>query len=94
MPVAEQAGVADVSKISFRRVDMSVATISSAAGVRPNRDRSILRRAYDGMINARARRVKSQVNAHLLGMDDKTLKSLGFSRAELEREGVDATPLF
>lgn len=73
---------------------MTSIPFSPDMGVRASSDKSVWRRAYEGLINARARRVQLHVNAHLLGMDDKTLVSLGCSRQEIQRQGAQATPLF
>ncbi|WP_165351167.1 hypothetical protein [Ciceribacter ferrooxidans] len=47
---------------------------------------SFLRRAYQRVIEARERQVSRYVNDALLSLDDKTLESIGTSRAELRRK--------
>lgn len=43
---------------------------------------------YAGFIEARERQAKRYVNRYLLSLDDDTLKSHGFDRATLIREGT------
>lgn len=73
---------------------MTSAIYAPNRGAFSDTKKGLLRRAYDGMVKARERRVQLQINAHLLGMDDKTLVSLGYSRSEIERQGTHAVPLF
>lgn len=47
---------------------------------------SFLRRAYQRIIEARERQVSRYVNDALLSLDDKTLETIGTSRAELRRK--------
>jgi hypothetical protein len=46
--------------------------------------------ALDRLIAARERQVRRYVNGALLQLDDETLESLGRSREQLNREGVQA----
>ncbi len=48
---------------------------------------NVLRRTFDRMIEARSRQARRYVNGYLLTLDDATLASHGYDRAELEREG-------
>ena len=47
--------------------------------------KGMLHNAFDAMVNARARQASSYVNGALLMLDDDTLKSYGYNRAELRR---------
>lgn len=47
---------------------------------------SFLHRAYQRIIEARERQVSRYVNDALLSLDDKTLETIGTSRAELRRK--------
>ncbi|MEZ5840730.1 MAG: hypothetical protein R3D02_10020 [Hyphomicrobiales bacterium] len=46
------------------------------------------KRALDRLIEARERRARLYVNAHLLMLDDETLAAAGFDRKTLEAEGA------
>jgi hypothetical protein len=47
--------------------------------------KGMLHNAFDAMVNARARQASAYVNGALLMLDDNTLKSYGYDRAELRR---------
>tara|TARA_Y100000815_G_scaffold23077_1_gene19436 strand:+ start:787 stop:960 length:174 start_codon:yes stop_codon:yes gene_type:complete len=49
--------------------------------------RNFLHTAYDRMVTARERQVRRYVNGALLQLDDDSLKILGRSREEINREG-------
>jgi len=49
---------------------------------RPSRP-SVFRRAVNAIIEARQRSAQRQVNAYLLELDDATLESYGYNRADL-----------
>lgn len=49
--------------------------------------RNFLHNAYDRMVSARERQVRRYVNGALLQLDDESLKILGRSREEINREG-------
>ncbi|MTI45409.1 hypothetical protein JM93_01197 [Roseibium hamelinense] len=51
---------------------------------------NFVRRAFDRMVDARAKQARRYVNGYLLSLDDATLASHGYNRAELEREGADS----
>ena len=51
---------------------------------------SFFRNAYTRMVEARERQVSRYVNGALLNLDDKTLESMGTSRAELRRKGANS----
>lgn len=55
--------------------------------------KSMLHNAFDAMVNARARQASSYVNGALLMLDDDTLKSHGYDRAELLRRPTSVYPL-
>lgn len=48
---------------------------------------TIFRTAFERVVAAREREARRLVNAHLLTLDDKTLRDMGRSREELRREG-------
>ncbi|MGN6550395.1 MAG: hypothetical protein ACTHJ3_10945 [Pararhizobium sp.] len=48
---------------------------------------TIFRTAFERVVAAREKQVRRAVNAHLLTLDDKTLRDMGRSREELRREG-------
>ena len=47
--------------------------------------RTMLRNAFDGMIASRERQARHYARAHLLGLDDATLRRAGLTRAEVRR---------
>ncbi|KQQ36820.1 MULTISPECIES: hypothetical protein [Rhizobium/Agrobacterium group] len=49
---------------------------------------SFLRNAMNRVVEARQRQVSRYVNGAMLGLDDATLKSLGTTREELQRQGA------
>ncbi len=49
--------------------------------------RNFLHTAYDRMVTARERQVRRYVNGALLQLDDESLKILGRTREEINREG-------
>jgi uncharacterized protein YjiS (DUF1127 family) len=49
--------------------------------------RNFLHTAYDRMVTARERQVRRYVNGALLQLDDDSLKILGRTREEINREG-------
>lgn len=49
--------------------------------------RSKLGLAFDAVVRSRENQARRYVNAHLLSMDDATLRSLGYDRRELMRQG-------
>lgn len=49
---------------------------------------SLLRNAFQRVIEARERQARRYVNGALMGLDDKTLESLGVTREELRRKGT------
>lgn len=55
--------------------------------------KSFLHSTLDAMISARTRQAKLYVNGALLMLDDETLKSHGYNRADLQKRGVDYYPL-
>ena len=48
---------------------------------------SLVRRAFDRMIEARTVQARRYVNGYLLSLDDATLAAHGYDRKELERQG-------
>lgn len=48
---------------------------------------NFVRRAFDRMVEARSVQARRYVNGYLLSLDDATLASHGYDRAQLEREG-------
>ncbi|GAB2204182.1 hypothetical protein HCG46_03005 [Labrenzia sp. PO1] len=52
---------------------------------------SFMRRAFDRMIEARSIQARRYVNGYLLSLDDATLASHGYDRAQLEREGTSTS---
>lgn len=48
--------------------------------------KSFISSAYDAMVSARSRQASAYVNGALLMLDDKTLKSHGYNREELQRK--------
>lgn len=57
----------------------------------PNKTRGFFRSAYDAMLEARQRQANQYVNGALLMLDDETLKSRGYSRADLRRKGYSGS---
>ena len=51
-----------------------------------------IRNTFDRMIAAREKQARRYVNGALLNMDDETLKSAGFNRAELKKQGATIYP--
>lgn len=51
---------------------------------------TIFRSAFKRVVAAREKQVRRAVNAHLLTLDDKTLRDMGRSREELRREGTSS----
>ena len=49
---------------------------------------NFLRTAFNRVIAARERQATRYVNGALLGLDDKTLASMGVTREELRRRGA------
>lgn len=66
-----------------------VTTTSTGTGHSSN---GFVRRAFDRMVEARSVQANRYVNGYLLSLDDATLASHGYDRAELERQGT--TPIF
>jgi hypothetical protein len=54
--------------------------------------RGFFRNALDAMIAAREKQAQAYVNRALLGLDDKTLKTFGYDRAELARRAGPSYP--
>ncbi|EFO31024.1 conserved hypothetical protein [Roseibium sp. TrichSKD4] len=50
---------------------------------------SLVRRAFDRMIEARSIQARRYVNGYLLSLDDATLAAHGYDRKELERQGAN-----
>ena len=48
-------------------------------------NKSFFSAAFDAMVEARSRQARQYVNGALLMMDDKTLESCGFDRAQLKK---------
>lgn len=65
-----------------------VTTTSTRTGQSSN---GLVRRAFDRMVQARSQQANRYVNGYLLSLDDATLASHGYDRAELERQG--STPM-
>lgn len=55
--------------------------------------KSFLHNTLDAMINARTRQAHAYVNGALLMLDDETLKSHGYNRADLQKRGSSYYPL-
>ena len=74
---------------------MAIATTTSTSLMGSSRagEKSFARRALDGLVAARERQARRYVNGYLLSLDDATLASYGYDRAELERQGA-ATSAF
>ena len=47
--------------------------------------RTLLRSALDGVIASRERQARHYARAHLLSLDDETLRRAGLSRADVRR---------
>ncbi|ADZ69789.1 hypothetical protein [Polymorphum gilvum] len=68
---------------------MAISTMTSTGLVaetgRPSG--GFFRRAFEHMVSAREKQARRYVNGYLLSLDDATLASYGYDRAELERQG-------
>nr|WP_319383114.1 hypothetical protein [uncultured Roseibium sp.] len=53
---------------------------------------SLVRRAFDRMVEARSNQARRYVNGYLLSLDDATLAAHGYDRKQLEREGSLTNP--
>lgn len=64
-----------------------MAVLTASKFVEPAMDRrpGILRRAFDRLVAARMAEAERTIAAHLLPLDDATLATRGFSRADLLR---------
>ena len=65
-----------------------MAMTTTFAGAGRSTSTGFVRRAFDRMVDARAKQARRYVNGYLLSLDDATLAAHGFDRAELEREGA------
>ena len=52
---------------------------------------SLVRRAFDRMIEARTVQARRYVNGYLLSLDDATLAAHGYDHKELERQGASVS---
>ena len=75
---------------------MALSTTHSASSIetRTRSSRSVLRRAFDSLIDARQRAANRRVNGYLLALDDQTLTELGYDRKKLIREGAVVHSIF
>ncbi len=67
-------------------------TNSTYDDVAPSKSHSFFGKLFSSMIAARERQAKRYVNGYLLGLEDDQLSDLGYTRAELEQEGVARFP--
>ena len=51
-----------------------------------------IRHAFDGMIAARERQARQYARAHLLALDDTTLRRAGLTRSEVRAGRIVARP--
>lgn len=71
---------------------MSMTTANDVRVPGARKEKSILARIGEAMIESRKRQADRVVAGYLLGLDDETLERLGYSRQDLERRSPSGYP--